>query len=398
MVLLIYQDLEPLKVSISKLIFKKSNISKFNKNQMDKGTKNSAQFPPKKAKNRNKIIINSDLKENTEKINFKEANKKGISGKTKTNSKKKNAKKSGQNRKKNLRESNKIIFNISNYNSGNTLKKEGKNSFVDKQTLTSKKLVVNNNKQGLISEIEGKSLENLSHKFEDYDNFELNNLEYLPACDLDKRSFCQTYWSVLLREHIGIMTFLACKDHNIFYIKLIRFIIQFCTNFAMNGLFFSDESMHYLYVNNGEYSFVQKIPQLVFSLIAGHILEVILCYLSLTDAPFYEIKELSRNLTKESQEKILQIIKCLQKKIITFYLFTFILFLFYWYFISAFCAVYHNTQQVFIKDSFISFLTSMLDPFLTYAITTMLRAISLSSCCKKKFSFVYGMSDIIPFF
>ena len=52
---------------------------------------------------------------------------------------------------------------------------------------------------------------------------------------------------------------------------------------TMNGLFFSDESMHHLYVNSGEYSFVQQLPQIILSLVVGHILEVILCSLSMTD-------------------------------------------------------------------------------------------------------------------
>ena len=34
------------------------------------------------------------------------------------------------------------------------------------------------------------------------DNFELNNLEYDEACELDKRGFCSTYISVLMREHL----------------------------------------------------------------------------------------------------------------------------------------------------------------------------------------------------
>ena len=194
------------------------------------------------------------------------------------------------------------------------------------------------------------------------------------------------------------MTFLAWHDYNLFYIKLNRFIIQFVTNFTMNGMFFSDESMHYLYVNNGEYNFIQNIPQMAFTLVIGHILEVILCYLSLTDAPIYQIKELSRNKTTENKKKMFEIIKCIKRKLIIFKIFTFLLFLFYWYFISAFCAVYPNTQKIFIRDSLSSFLTSMIDPFIIYGITTMLRIISLSGCCKKKASFVYGLSEILPIF
>ena len=36
---------------------------------------------------------------------------------------------------------------------------------------------------------------------------------------------------------------------------------------------------------------------------------------------------------------------------------------FFWYFISCFCAVYKNTQIILIKDTLISFAISMLYPF-----------------------------------
>ena len=36
---------------------------------------------------------------------------------------------------------------------------------------------------------------------------------------------------------------------------------------------------------------------------------------------------------------------------------------FFWYFISCFCAVYKNTQMILIKDTLISFALSMLYPF-----------------------------------
>ena len=116
----------------------------------------------------------------------------------------------------------------------------------------------------------------------------------------------------------------------------------------------------------------------------------------MTDTAYYEIKALPK--TKESQEQILNIIDCVKKKLVSFYVFTFLLFLFYWYFISAFCAVYQNTQVIFLRDSGISFLISFIDPFVIYAFTCLLRAISLSVCCKKKLCCIYKLSDLIPIF
>jgi len=228
------------------------------------------------------------------------------------------------------------------------------------------------------------------------DNFELNNLDYDEACELDNRGFCKTYISILMREHTVLFTFFAYYDYNLFYLKIERFFILICTQFTVNGLFFIHESMHRKYVEGQELTFVQKIPQFLFTLIATHIIEVILCFFSMTDTHIYEIKSLQKG--QKNNERILDIIDCMKRKIVTFFDFTFLLFLFYWYFISAFCAVYQNTQLIFLKDTGISILTSYIDPFIIYGITCFLRIISLCLCCKKKLGCIYKLSDIIPIF
>ena len=88
----------------------------------------------------------------------------------------------------------------------------------------------------------------------------------------------------------------------------------------------------------------------------------------------------------------------MKRRLVCFFVVTFVLFLFYWYFISAFCAVYQNTQIIFLRDTGISILTSFTDPFVIYGIIAILRLISLSICCKKKLGCMYKLSEIIPIF
>ena len=167
----------------------------------------------------------------------------------------------------------------------------------------------------------------------------------------------------------------------------------------MSGLFFVHESMHRKYTQGEDFTFVQKLPQLLFTLIVAHILEVILCYFSMTDTNYYEIKGLNLK-EKKKGDKIMNILSKMKRNLVTFFVISFILFLFFWYFISAFCAVYQNTQKIFLRDSMISFATSLIDPFFIYGITTLLRCISLSKLCKKNCccGCLFKISDIIPIF
>ena len=231
------------------------------------------------------------------------------------------------------------------------------------------------------------------------DNFELNNLDYDDACKIDNRTCCKIYLSVLMREHIALNTFISTNDYNLFYVKIEKFLILFCVDMTMNGLFFVHETMHRKYTQGENFTFVQKLPQLLFTLIVAHILEVILCFLGMTDTHVYEIKGLPKKERKDGQ-KIVDILSCVKRKMVGFFSFTFLLFLFFWYFISAFCAVYQNTQKIFLRDAFISFATSLIDPFIIYGFTTLLRCISISKLCKQKCCCrcVFKISDIIPIF
>ena len=227
-----------------------------------------------------------------------------------------------------------------------------------------------------------------------YDNYELNHMGYFDASEFDKRNFLRTYWSVLLREHYVLFTFISRNDFNLFYIKIERFFILICTELTMNGMFFVHETMYKKMV--GDTSFGQKIPQIIFSLLVSHAIEIILCYLGMTDVHYYEIKALP---TKEkNDQRIFDILKCVRRKLVGFFIFTFLIFLFHWYFISAFCAVYQNTQVIYLRDSAISILVSLIDPFIIYAFTCLFRAISLLKCCRKKLCCFYKISELIPIF
>ena len=228
------------------------------------------------------------------------------------------------------------------------------------------------------------------------DDFELNELDYFEAIEIDKRPFSSVYWSTLKREHIILFTFFSWNDYNISYIKFARFFFLLSSDMAMNVFFFSDDSMHKIYLNYGKYDFIQQIPQIIYSTIVSRIFEVILCYLSLTDRHIYEIKALKNN--KLNKIVIFQIINCIKYKLIGFFIFIFVFMAFFWYIVSAFCAVYENTQITYIKDSLSSFSTSLISPFIIYLFTVTLRIISLKDVIKKRLKFVYKLSGILPIF
>ena len=230
---------------------------------------------------------------------------------------------------------------------------------------------------------------------EKLDYFELNELDFYEAIKLDKRTLVQIYFDIIKRLHLIIFTFFNNDDYNLIYIKLARFIFLLITDMVMNVFFFSDESMHKLYIDYGKYDFIQQIPQILYSTIISKLIEIFLSYLSLTDKPIYQIKKLIMN---DSLTKIKIIFKCINIKLIFFFLFTVIFMLLYWYTISAFCSIYKNTQIAFIKDWVFSFLLLILIPFLIYLISSVLRVCAIKKRNCKCSSYIYRISEIIQFF
>ena len=199
---------------------------------------------------------------------------------------------------------------------------------------------------------------------------------------------------MLKREHYIIFTFYTKKDHNLFFIKFQRFLILICTEISMNGIFFVHETMYKKL--NGDLNFAQKIPQIILALLISHIVEIFLCYLSMTDVTYYKLKSLLK-LDKYNYQKINDIIECTKIKLVAFFIFTFLIFLFNLYFISAFCAVYQNSKLIYLRDSAISIFISFIDPFIIYGIICLIRIRSLSKG-KKKLICLYKTSHILPLF
>ena len=392
-----FKEVNPLKVEISKILFneaKKEEMANYNKFGM-KQYQSVETKEKEKEKPRHKTKRLSKKKINPPKKQISKGGKHHSTGEGIMQTENEQLEVFGRKSRKNIGTKRTNLPTKSPNSNKSLIKKNSKRKIKFLELDDNKNTINKMNEEDSDSNSEKKN----TKKYERLDNFELNNLDYNDACELDHRGFCKTYCSVLFREHVFLFTFFTWKDFNLFYIKIERFLTLLCIEMTMNGLFFIHESMHRKYVEGEELTFAQKLPQLLFTLIASHIIEVILCFFGMTDVHVYEIKSLAKNENnKENREKVINIIDKMKNKLVWFFVFTFLLFLFNWYFISAFCAVYQNTQKIFLRDSGISFLMSMIDPFIIYGATNILRYLSLFACCRKKLCCLYKLSDIIPIF
>ena len=251
------------------------------------------------------------------------------------------------------------------------------------------KNILENSDNELIKEIKinyknnSKKNEDINSTILELNDYELNSLLYNEALNYDNRNFFQVYLSLIKMNHLILFAFYPNKDYNSPIIKIFLLFFSFGLNLAINALFFTDGTMHKIYIDEGAFNLNYQIPQIIYSTLISGILNAVIKFLSLSEKNIISLKQLKE--IKNIDEKLKETIKVLKIKFILFFAFVFVLLMIFWFYISCFCAIYENTQIQLIEDTIISFCLSFVYPFVIYLIPTIIRLSSLKSkMCKKE--------------
>ena len=243
-----------------------------------------------------------------------------------------------------------------------------------------------------------KNLENYQNIKENVKMFideEINGFSYNLAIQYDKRTYCQYYSSLLKTQHSLICALFNNNDYNSGIIKINLFFIGFVIEYTINALFYNDDTMHEIYESKGVFDLDTQLPIAIYSTLISMILNYPLNFLALSNDSIINFKQDNTkiNLFKKSKN----LIKMLTIKFILYFIISFILLLFCWYYISMFGVIYRNTQIHLIKDTLISFILSLILPFFIYLLPGIFRIPSLSNA-KKKRNCLYNCSKFLQSF
>ena len=150
--------------------------------------------------------------------------------------------------------------------------------------------------------------------------------------------------------------------------------------------------MHKLYIDYGKFDFIYNLPQTIYSAIISGFFSFLFEYLALSEDTILKFKE-NRIEDDDIFIKKEKEIKCLKIKSVIFFVIGIIILLFFWYYLSCFCAVYYNTQITLIKDTLISLSLGLIYPFPLTFIPTSIRIPSL----RKKSKCLFKLSRILTF-
>ena len=160
------------------------------------------------------------------------------------------------------------------------------------------------------------------NKDNNYVDFEINSLTYEEAIKIDKRTFIQYYISLVKTKHLLVFSFFNRKDYNSNIIKKCLFFYSFALFYFVNALFFTDATMHKIYVDGGLFNFAYAIPQIIYSSIISSVINSLIRIISLSEKEIIKIKK-DENYKKMLKD-IPKIKKCLKIRFASFFIVCFI--------------------------------------------------------------------------
>jgi hypothetical protein len=230
------------------------------------------------------------------------------------------------------------------------------------------------------------AIKNYNDKLTD---IEIDLLPYEVAKTFDKRKFKGYYWSLLKLRHLIIFTFFVFDDFNIFLIKLITFLLLLAINFVYNSILFYDKIIDKIYDNEGKYSLKIQILNIFIGSVAFSLTIALIRFIITCHKKFIKLKEFE--IYEKAQKESFAIHRSLVTRYIIFITVGIILLLFFWYYITCFCGIFHFTQNHLFLNAFLSFLFSMIYPFIYCLLPAMFRYLAF----KKNKKCYYNFSQYI---
>ena len=223
-----------------------------------------------------------------------------------------------------------------------------------------------------------------------YTDEELQEMEFAEALYNDNRSFIRIYWSYLIEKHIIINNLFTDSYLNLRVIKLSLLFFDLMISFFLNSFFYTDDYISESYHNDGVLDFVSSLPKAIYSFLVTIIISNLLKILSNNKKNLKAI--LKEKLNKmEFLKRMESALKQLKIKLIIYFISLFILGILFLYYVTAFCAVYQNSQYYWIYGCLESFFLDMVIPFIICIFLSCFRYIGLI----KHYNFFYSLASFL---
>ena len=196
----------------------------------------------------------------------------------------------------------------------------------------------------------------VTYEHKEYNEKEMNELDYEEAIIYDKRPYCQIFWFTLKEKQVLVNAFFAKDPLKPLSIKLLVIIFSFSCYFVINGFLYNEEYVSIKLKSEGNKSFLEyisdSIERILYTSIVGGVISFIIGILFNTDKKINNVINKNKNqLFLKGQ--IAKIYRCNAIRIICFIIIQFILMVLFIIYIFCFCFVYQNNKLDWFESSLI---------------------------------------------
>ena len=205
---------------------------------------------------------------------------------------------------------------------------------------------------------------------------EINELDYDNSLFHDKRNILRIYYSYLKYNCVLIFSFFVYEDFNLMLVKYALFINFIMFYLVFNTAFFNNNTIHNIYINNGDY----VLNYHWWKILLAFILSLIFIKLIKWWITFYRRKSLHMKLLKRYTDTKNEILKMIQQYYFHLKIFFPIfcaLFILFWYYVSTVCAVYRYSCWQLIINWIICACFHLVYSIILNVIPTLMRYYSL---------------------
>ena len=176
-------------------------------------------------------------------------------------------------------------------------------------------------------------------------------------------------------------------------VKEALFILFVTFFFAFTALFFNDKIMREIYIYKGNTDAAIYVTNIILSSFCCLIMNLIIRFVSINERDVYNI--LKEKNTEERLVLAEKTKRCQKIKIAILFTISLLLIGLFWYYVSAFCAIFKNSQGHYLFSVLVSFIICNIWPCITSFIPVFFRKKALDNGTSET---LYKISQILSLF
>ena len=232
----------------------------------------------------------------------------------------------------------------------------------------------------------------------------LNNYCYEEAIELDKRSFCQIFYIFLLSKDIVFHTLLLGSPFESLSVLASFLIFTVANDLFFNCILYTNVSISKRFKTKMSifpFTFKYNMGYIFGSMIIVYVIISFIFYLLNLSTNIIEVFKKEENKIKsdknyivkeerkaEIEQEIKKILEKQSKKNLAFFVIEILFMLIYWYYVTAFCHVFTNTQTTLILDTFFGIVFRFVIDSLLCFILSILYKYSIANKSEKMYKII----------